>query len=50
MTAADVIALPAGAERDQAIHAWCASVWEVFHDRHPTVTELLRSYGEALTD
>src|SRR6266404_5784085 len=30
MTVADVLAAPAGPERDKAIHAWCASVWEAF--------------------
>src|SRR5207249_1660077 len=32
LTAADVLAVPAGPERDKAIHAWCASVWEAFRD------------------
>ncbi|MDB6023207.1 MAG: hypothetical protein JWQ04_3064, partial [Pedosphaera sp.] len=50
MTAAHVAALPMGTGRDQAIHAWCACVWEAFHDCHPTVTELLRSYGHAFAN
>ena len=44
MTAADVLAAPAGAERDRAIHAWCASVWEAFADNRPTVVDLLRQH------
>jgi hypothetical protein len=42
LTAADVVVVPAGAERDKAIHAWCASVWKAFRDDHPMVVELLR--------
>lgn len=37
----DVMAAPAGAARDQAIEAWCASVWGAFADGHGAVTELL---------
>jgi hypothetical protein len=44
-TVADVLAVPAGPERDQAIHAWCASVWEAFRACLPTVTALLRERG-----
>jgi hypothetical protein len=42
LTAADVLAVPAGPERDTAIHAWCASVWEAFRDCRQTVVKLLR--------
>jgi hypothetical protein len=45
MSAADVLAAPAGPERDRAIHAWCASVWEAFRDCRPPVAELLREHG-----
>jgi hypothetical protein len=45
LTAAAVLAVPAGPERDEAIHAWCASVWEAFRDCRPTVAALLREYG-----
>jgi hypothetical protein len=41
VTAEDVIALPAGPERDRAIHDWCVSVWEAFSDSHQPVRELL---------
>jgi hypothetical protein len=42
LTAADVLAAPAGPERDQAIHAWCASVWEAFRECRHVVAELVR--------
>jgi hypothetical protein len=42
LTAADVAVVPAGAGRDKAIHEWCASVWNAFHDSHQPVAELLR--------
>ncbi len=45
MTALDVMAVPAGPERDQAIDAWCVSVWEVFRDSRGTVVELLARNG-----
>jgi len=42
ITCVDVVAVPVGIERDRAIHAWCASVWEAFRESHVTVGELLR--------
>jgi hypothetical protein len=45
ITAVDVVAAPGGVERDKAIHEWCTSVWEAFHESHGTVIELLRQYG-----
>jgi hypothetical protein len=45
MTAADVMAVPEGLERDQAIHAWCASVWEAFRHSRQTVADLLQQQG-----
>jgi hypothetical protein len=44
VTVLDVVAAPEGLERDQAIHAWCASVWGAFHLSHQTVIDLLRQY------
>jgi hypothetical protein len=38
------LAVPEGARRDAAIHNWCTSVWEAFHDSHQAVAELLRRY------
>jgi hypothetical protein len=44
-TVADVLAVPPGPERDKAIHAWCASVWQAFRDCRQTVVDLLRERG-----
>jgi uncharacterized protein DUF5946 len=45
VTAQTVMAAPAGPERDAAIVAWCASVWDAFQENRPTVVELLRRHG-----
>ena len=46
MTAVDVLAKPPGAERDNAIDAWCQSVWSAFRDgSRETVGSLLRQHG-----
>lgn len=45
MTAADVLAAPAGAERDAAIDAWCASVWEQYRSAEPVIAALLARHG-----
>ena len=42
ITAADVLAAPAGPQRDAAIHAWCSSVWAAYRECHGAVAELLR--------
>jgi hypothetical protein len=47
MTVADVLAAPAGPERDQAVDVWCRSVWETFRESHETVADLLRTRGIA---
>jgi hypothetical protein len=47
MSAADVMAVPEGVERDQAIHAWCESVWQAFRECHRTVADLLLREGIA---
>ena len=44
MTVYDVLAAPVGAERDNAISAWCQSVWTAFRDNRPAIIELLREY------
>ena len=44
MTAIDVMAVPAGSDRDLAIDAWCRSVWFAFRDSHHTIIELLRQH------
>ena len=46
ITATDVIGQPAGIARDDAIYAWCGSVWGAFRDAQPLVAELWRVYGE----
>jgi len=45
MTAIDVMAAPAGPERDRAIDAWCESVWAALGDNRHIVAELLRQHG-----
>jgi len=44
VTAADVMAVPEGPERDAAIDAWCAAVWAAFADSHEIIVRLLREY------
>jgi hypothetical protein len=45
ITASRVMAAPAGPERDQAIDAWCASVWDAYRESHGAVTALLKQHG-----
>jgi hypothetical protein len=45
VTAVEVMAKPEGPERDQAIHAWCASVWSAYAGSREAVDALLREYG-----
>jgi hypothetical protein len=45
ISAADVMATPEGVVRDQAIHAWCASVWQAFRACRRAVAELLIEEG-----
>jgi hypothetical protein len=47
VTVSQVMAAPAGAERDQAIDAWCASVWSAFHASHQAIVQLLQQNGIA---
>lgn len=44
ITAADVMAITAGRERDLAIDAWCRSVWDAFCDSHQAIVGLLREH------
>ena len=44
MTAVDVMAAPAGPERDLAIHEWCVTVWKAFAANRQAVVDLLREY------
>ena len=45
ITVDDVMAASAGAERDEMIDRWCASVWEAFSENRQTVIDLLASFG-----
>jgi len=45
LTAADVIRAAEGPDRDKAIHAWCAAVWDVFRENQTIVVRLLDEYG-----
>ena len=45
VTAQYVMAAPAGPERNQAIDAWCASVWAAFASSHTAVETLLKQHG-----
>lgn len=45
VTVTDVIGAPPGAERDAAIHGWCACVWQAFRESGDTVAALLRERG-----
>ena len=43
LTAVDVMAAPAGPERDRAIDAWCESVWQAYREQHRAVVDLFSS-------
>lgn len=45
VTAIQVMAAPAGPARDQAINAWCVSVWGAFSESRQAVAELLQQHG-----
>ena len=45
MTALEVMAAPAGAERDRAIDAWCAGVWEAYRESASVVARLAHEHG-----
>lgn len=45
MTAADVMAAPAGQSRDAAIDRWCESVWSAFSDSRQVIVHLLSENG-----
>lgn len=47
VTAVAVMRAPAGPERDRAIDAWCASVWEAYHECHEAVAALEAGGAEA---
>ena len=45
ITAVKVMKTHEGAERDSAIRAWCASIWEAYADCREEVASLLRKHG-----
>jgi hypothetical protein len=44
ITAADVLNVPEGAQRDEAISDWCRSVWEAHHENRQTIIDLLQRH------
>jgi hypothetical protein len=44
VTPADVLAAPAGHERDAAIDRWCKSVWAEFQGSRDVIVRLLQEY------
>jgi hypothetical protein len=46
LTVIDVMRAEPGTPRDQAILAWCVSVWESWGDRRAQVAHLLHELGE----
>lgn len=44
ITALDVLAHAPGASRDEAIHSWCAVVWDMFRASKLALEELLSHY------
>lgn len=45
VTAVEVMAAPEGPERDNAILAWCVSVWAAYAGSREEIAALLRRYG-----
>ena len=54
ITATNVMAAPAGVQRDELIHQWCVSVWKAFSENRQVVSSLLSKHkiirmGRSLT-
>lgn len=45
MSSVTVMSAPEGTERDEAIEAWCATVWSAYRHHQPELAALLREYG-----
>jgi len=45
ITASSVMAAPPGPERDEAIDAWCQSVWAAFRESREVVAGLVAKHG-----
>jgi hypothetical protein len=43
-TAADVLRVPEGTDRDAAISEWCRSVWEAFEHSRAQIISLLKEH------
>src|SRR5262245_7170871 len=44
ITAVDVMRADCGADRDKAIDAWCASVWDAFRSTRVVIARLVEEY------
>ena len=44
LTAAEVLAVPAGTARDAAIDEWCQVVWAAFHESRDAIVALAHQY------
>jgi hypothetical protein len=44
VTISNVLAIPAGTERDKMIHQWCVSVWDAYKDNQTTIKNLVEQY------
>jgi hypothetical protein len=42
ITVSEVVAMPAGVERDVMIRRWCVSVWDAWQESHSSVRALLQ--------
>ena len=43
MNVADVLASPAGEQRDKVIHDWCIAVWETWQSQREIIVDLVRT-------
>lgn len=46
LTAADVLRVPDGDQRDASIHEWCAVVWGTHLQNHSAIRNYLQRHGE----
>ena len=44
ITVVDVLGSSPGEQRDQMIHNWCVSVWELYSKNHTQIADFLRKY------
>jgi len=43
VTVSDVVAVPPGSQRDEAIRQWCASVWAAWRETHAEIRNLVQT-------